>query len=79
MNTELVLNLKTLEKVKKFTNVVNKFNSDVDIIRDRYVIDAKSIIGIFTIDLTKPVTVRIVSDDKDEITRFNEQMEEFMK
>ncbi len=79
MNTELVLNLKTLEKVKKFTNVVNKFNSDVDIIRDRYVIDAKSIIGIFTIDLTKPVTVRIVSDDKAEITRFNEQMEEFMK
>ena len=77
MNTELVL--KTLEKVKKFTNVVNKFNSDVDIIRDRYVIDAKSIIGIFTIDLTKPVTVRIVSDDKAEITRFNEQMEEFMK
>ncbi len=79
MNTELVLNLKTLEKVKKFTNVVNKFNSDVDIIRDRYVIDAKSIIGIFTIDLTKPVKVRIVSDDKAEITRFNEQMEEFMK
>lgn len=77
MNTELILNLNTLEKVKKFTNVVNGFNSDIDIIRDRYIIDAKSVIGIYTIDLTKPVTVRIISDDKAEIARFNEQMEEF--
>lgn len=79
MNTELVLNLNTLDRVKKFTNVVNGFNSDVDVIRDRYIIDAKSVIGIYTIDLTKPVTVRIVSDDKAEIARFNEQMEEFIK
>lgn len=78
MNTELILNLNTLEKVKKFTNVVNRFNSDIDVIRDRYIIDAKSVIGIYTIDLTRPVTVRIVSDDKAEIARFNEQMEEFM-
>lgn len=78
MDTELILNLNTLEKVKKFTNVVNRFNSDIDVIRDRYIIDAKSVIGIYTIDLTRPVTVRIVSDDKAEIARFNEQMEEFI-
>lgn len=78
MDTELILNLNTLEKVKKFTNVVNRFNSDIDVIRDRYIIDAKSAIGIYTIDLTRPVTVRIVSDDRAEIARFNEQMEEFI-
>lgn len=78
MDTELILNLNTLEKVKKFTNVVNRFNSDIDVIRDRYIIDAKSVIGIYTIDLTRPVTVRIVSDDRAEIARFNEQMEEFI-
>lgn len=78
MKTKLVLNLNTLDKVKDFTNETNKFNSDIDIIRDRYVIDAKSVLGIYTIDLTKPVTVKINSDDKAEIARFNERMEQFL-
>ena len=78
MNTELILDLNTFEKAKRFTETANKFNSDIDVIRDRYVIDAKSVLGIYTIDLTKPVTVRIISDDKAEIARFNEQMEEFV-
>lgn len=78
MGTELVLNLNTLSKVKEFTNEANKFNSDIDIIRDRYVIDAKSVLGIYTIDLTKSVTVKINSDDKAEIARFNEKMEKFL-
>lgn len=78
MDTKLVLNLNTLDKVRGFTNEANKFNSDIDIIRDRYVIDAKSVLGIYTIDLTKPVTVKINSDDKAEIARFNEKMEQFL-
>ena len=78
MDTKLVLILNTLSKVKEFTNEANKFNSDIDIIRDRYVIDAKSVLGIYTIDLTKPVTVKINSDDKAEIERFNEKMEQFL-
>lgn len=78
METILILNLNTLDKVKEFTNEVNKFNSDVDIIRDRYIIDGKSILGIYTIDLTKPVTVKINSNDKAEIVRFNEKMEQFL-
>ena len=78
MKTKLVLNLNTLDKVKDFTNETNKFNSDIDIIRDRYVIDAKSVLGIYIIDLTKPVTVKINSDDKAEIARFNERMEQFL-
>lgn len=78
MDTKLVLILNTLSKVKEFTNEANKFNSDIDIIRDRYVIDAKSVLGIYTIDLTKPVTVIINSDDKAEIERFNEKMEQFL-
>lgn len=78
MDTKLVLILNSLSKVKEFTNEANKFNSDIDIIRDRYVIDAKSVLGIYTIDLTKPVTVIINSDDKAEIERFNEKMEQFL-
>ncbi|MEY8421961.1 HPr family phosphocarrier protein [Lachnospiraceae bacterium 38-14] len=78
MNTELTLNLNDFEKVREFTNEANKFNSDIDILRDRYVIDAKSTLGIYTIDLSKPVTIRIISDDRAEIARFNEHMEQFL-
>ena len=78
MNTVLTLNLNTLDRVKEFSNIANKFNSDIDVLRDRYVIDGKSALGIYTIDLTKPVTVKIISDDAAEILRFNEQMERFI-
>lgn len=78
MNTELTLKLNDFEKAKQFTTVANKFNSDIDILRDRYVIDAKSTLGIYTIDLSKPVTIRIISDDRAEIARFNEHMEQFL-
>ena len=77
MNTELTLKLNDFEKAKQFTTVANKFNSDIDILRDRYVIDAKSTLGIYTIDLSKPVTI-IISDDRAEIARFNEHMEQFL-
>ena len=78
MNTELTLKLNDFEKAKQFTTVANKFNSDIDILRDRYVIDARSTLGIYTIDLSKPVTIRIISDDRAEIARFNEHMEQFL-
>ena len=77
MNTELILNLNDFKRAKKFIETANKFNSDIDVIRNRYVIDAKSTLGIFTIDLAEPVKVRLNSDDCAEITRFNEMMEEF--
>ena len=77
MNTELILNLNDFKRAKKFIEIVNKFNSDIDVMRNRYVIDAKSTLGIFTIDLSEPVKVRLNSDDCAEITRFNEVMEEF--
>lgn len=78
MKTEFTIRLNTLEKVKLFTNVANKFNSDIDILRGRYVIDGKSVLGIYTVDLTKPIKVRINSDDKAEIARFDEKMEQFL-
>lgn len=78
MKKELMLVLNTIEKVKKFVNEANKFNSDIDVIRGRYTIDGKSMLGIFTIDLTFPVKIRIDSNDQAEIARFNEHMEEFL-
>lgn len=77
MNTRITINLNNFSKARKFINEASKFISNIDVIRDRYVIDGKSAIGIFTLDLSKPVDVEIHSDDSYEIKRFNDIMNEF--
>ena len=79
MNTKVEIRLNQFDKIKKFLTEVTKFSSDIDLIRDRYVIDAKSSIGIFTIDLSVPVTVQIHSDNDKEIEAFLITMEQFKK
>lgn len=56
---EVKIFLVTIERVKDFVNEVSHLECDVDIVSGRYVIDAKSIMGIFSTDLSKPVNVRI--------------------
>ena len=56
---EVKIFLGTIERVKDFVNAVTRLDCDVDIVSVRYVIDAKSIMGIFSTDLSKPVNVRI--------------------
>lgn len=77
MNKRITVNLNDFTKARKFLNETSKFYSDIDVIRDRYIIDGKSAIGIFTLDLSRPVDVEIHSADEYEIKRFNEVMEEF--
>ena len=60
--------LKSIDKVKAFVNTLSKFDSDFDLISGRYVIDAKSIMGIFSLDLSKSIELNIHATDKlDEI------------
>lgn len=60
----LLINLGTVDKVKKFVNIVSKYEYDFDLVSGRYVIDAKSIMGIFSIDLSKNITLNIHAEDK---------------
>lgn len=78
MNTRLTINLNDFAKARKFSNEVSKFVSEIDVIKVRYVIDGKSAMGIFTLDLSKPIDVQIHSDDLYEIKRFNDIMSEFV-
>ena len=78
MRTKITVTLNDFIKIKNFSSEVVKFESDIDLVKGRYIIDAKSTIGIFTLDLSSPVDVVIHSDDEDEIRRFNEVMEEFI-
>lgn len=53
------IKLDSIDAVRDFVNVVNRFSSDFDLISGRYVIDAKSIMGIFSLDLSKPLMLEI--------------------
>jgi len=55
--------LKSINDVKDFVNVVNKYDFDVDLSSGRYIVDAKSIMGIFSLDLSKPIKVEAHVDD----------------
>ena len=56
------ISLNSIDKVKSFVNDISKFDFDFDLVSGRYVIDAKSIMGIFSLDLSKPIELNIHSD-----------------
>ena len=57
------INLSSIEDVKTFVSIMNKCPFEADLVSGRYVIDAKSIMGIFSLDLTKPLQMNIHADD----------------
>ena len=57
------ISLNSIDKVKSFVNDLTKFDYDFDLVSGRYVIDAKSIMGIFSLDLSKPIDLNIHADD----------------
>ena len=57
--------LSSINDVKNFVNIVNKYDFEVDLTSGRYVVDAKSIMGIFSLDLSKPIKVEAHGDDCD--------------
>lgn len=55
--------LDTIDKVKRFVNELVNCPYDVDLLSDRYVVDGKSIMGIFSLDLTKPIEVKVHGEE----------------
>ena len=56
------ISLNSIDKVKSLVNDITKFDYDFDLVSGRYVIDAKSIMGIFSLDLSKPIDLNIHAD-----------------
>ena len=56
------ISLNSIDKVKAFVNEVTKYDAEFDLVSGRYVIDAKSIMGIFSLDLSKPIDLNIHAD-----------------
>ena len=51
--------LSSIEAVKKFVTLANRYDFPINLRTDKYTIDAKSIMGVFSLDLSKPVTVEL--------------------
>ena len=77
MQKNFILNLNSISKIQSFVNDVLKFEADVDVVSGRYVIDAKSIMGLFSLDLSKPIEIKIHSDNISELENFAEVMKNY--
>lgn len=60
------ISLNSIDKVKSFVSDVTKFDTEFDLVSGRYVIDAKSIMGIFSLDLSKPIDLNIHDSENSE-------------
>ncbi len=71
------IKLDSIEKVKKFVHLVATVESDLDLVSSRYTIDAKSIMGIFSLDLSKELKLVVSSDDEAIFQEVKEKLNEF--
>ena len=62
---EATILLQSIEDVKEFNRIVAIYDGDVDLVSGRYVIDAKSIMGLFSLDLSKPINIQVHGDNPD--------------
>lgn len=73
------IKLETIQKVKDFVSIISLLEGDYRLVSEPYVVDAKSILGIFSLDLGKPVTLEIVStlSSAEQVT-FKEKIQSFI-
>ena len=72
----VTISLTQVNQVQKFVNVVSKVLYDVDMVSGRYTINAKSLLGIYSLDLNRPLQVVMYSDDCEALKK---ELEEFMR
>ena len=75
---EVQIRLNTIEDVKNLVSDITEFECDFEIISDRFVVDAKSIMGIFSLDLSKKLMLVIQSDDEYEIDKIKDKIGNFI-
>lgn len=64
-----VLDLHSVDAAKRFVNIVRHYDFSIDVMCQQYVVDAKSILGLLSLDLCRPVSVYIRSDDCDDLVQ----------
>ena len=64
---QVKISLTTIPQVQNFVNTIYRFTSEADLSSGKYVVDAKSIMGIFSLNLLEPVTLTVNGADEDEM------------
>ena len=64
---EFSVRIETIEDVKSFVSTVMRFDFDIDLVSGRYAVDAKSIMGIFSLDLSNPIELRAHTEDAEKL------------
>ncbi|MBR3105524.1 MAG: HPr family phosphocarrier protein [Lachnospiraceae bacterium] len=77
MKTTQIL-IDSIDKVKSFVNEITKFECDFDLISGRYLIDAKSIMGIFSLDISKPIDLDIHVTDETEAAEIMKAIDPYL-
>ena len=78
MFKEYWIELDTIDGAKQLNAIALSYEEDIDIIKGRYVIDAKSILGIFSLDISNPVKIKIHSDDLSVLDKFYQDIKDFV-
>ena len=76
--TELKIKLAAIDDVKNFVNIATRFNCEIDVVSGRYVVDAKSIMGLFSLDLSRPLLLKIDSSDEALTNYIKECLDQFV-
>lgn len=76
--TSFKVSINTLDKVKRFVNLTNQCDVDMDIVSGTLLIDAKSIMGIFSMDLTRSMILQIHDSNEERLEKYKELFEEFI-
>jgi len=72
------IRLSSIQDVRTFVDTVTKFNVDIDLSSGRYVVDAKSIMGIFSLDLLNPILLTAHTTDEGEIANIVEELKPYI-
>ncbi len=73
------IRLSTMNDVKDFVGTVTKFNCDFDLLSGRFIVDAKSIMGIFSLDLSKPLALKINAEDEAMLVQIENELKPYIE
>lgn len=74
----VMVNLDSINRIKRFVEIINESKIDAELVSGRYVVDAKSIMGIFSLDLIRPIRMNVYTEKEEEFKELCEKINSFL-
>lgn len=75
---EKIFTIKTIENAQKIVEVARNTTYEIDLIRGRYVVDLRSILGVLSVDISQPATIRLHTNNENEGNSFFDVVSEIL-